>query len=117
MRVIVAGGRNYNDYDNVKANLDRLFKNLNKEKLIIVSGGATGADAMGERYAKENGYKLEKFPADWSRWGNAAGPIRNREMAQVANACVCFHDGKSRGTADMIKVAKEFRLNLRVINY
>lgn len=115
MRVIVAGGRNYNDYENVKKNLDALFKNLNKEKLIIISGGAPGADEMGERYAKENGYKLERFPADWKRFGNAAGPIRNRQMAQVGNACVCFDTG-GRGTADMIRVAKEFRLNLRVID-
>lgn len=115
MKLIIAGGRDYNDYTRLRALLDRLLANINEVE--VVSGGARGADALGERYAKEKGYPLKVFPAKWDQYGKSAGYRRNAEMAEYAEACVCFWDGKSRGTMHMINLAKEKGLDLRVVRY
>jgi len=54
--------------------------------------------------AKEKGFKIEKYPAQWSKY-RRAGLIRNREMAEVADYIICFWDGKSRGTKSIIDIA------------
>lgn len=119
MRVIVFGGREFNNYTLLKESLDIIFSNLNKDELVIISGTARGADELGERYAKENGIPVERFKPNWKGLGKAAGMIRNRDMAVKgkADAGVGFWDGKSTGTAGMIKIIKELNLELRVINY
>ena len=68
---------------------------------------------MGERFAGEYGLKLKVFPADWNKHGRAAGPIRNRDMAEYADCLVAFEGG--RGTQNMIKTAKE--LGLKVYDF
>lgn len=105
-RVVVAGSRNYNDYDKAKEYIDLCISEIkNKYTLIFLSGGCRGADMLGERYAEENGFKVERYPAEWDRYGKEAGPKRNREMAEGADFVICFWDGKSRGTKSMIKYA------------
>ena len=69
---------------------------------------------MGVRYAKEHNYSVEEFHADWSK-GRSAGPQRNAKMAKSANACIAYWDGKSKGTASMIALAKKHELYLKVI--
>lgn len=114
-RVVVAGCRNYENYDEAKCYIEYYVKDIKKENtLIFVSGGCRGADMLGERYAKENGYKTERFPADWEKYGKAAGPMRNREMAEAADYVICFWDGKSLGTKSMIEFAKELNKPIRI---
>jgi hypothetical protein len=60
---------------------------------------------------------LKEFPADWTNEGNKAGFKRNRQMAQNADACVCFWDGQSSGTGHMIRCARYYNLQVRVIRY
>ena len=114
-RVIVAGGRDFFNYQMLEKKLNKLF--AQKQNVVIVSGMAKGADSLGERYAKEHNLLISYFPALWNQHGNRAGFIRNEEMAKNANACVCFWDGKSTGTKHMIDTAKEMNLGLRIINY
>lgn len=109
-KIIIAGCRDFNNYESAKKCLDRYLPALRLENIEIVSGGATGADALGERYAIENGYKLTKFTADWDRFGKAAGPIRNEQMAIYANYLIAFWDGASNGTGDMVNRAKRRRI-------
>jgi hypothetical protein len=111
-RCIVAGSRTFDDYEHLEATLNLLL--CLKDKVQIVSGGANGADKLGERYAKENGHEFKLFPADWDKHGKAAGPIRNEEMAKNADGCVVFWDGKSKGTKNMIDVAKRYNLKLHI---
>ncbi|GAK03277.1 phage chromosome segregation protein [Geomicrobium sp. JCM 19037] len=111
-RVIVAGSRDFSNYEFLRSRLDWALYERN-EDIAIVSGGASGADALGERYADERGLIIVKYPADWSTHGKAAGPIRNREMAANADALAAFWDGKSRGTKNMIDEARN--KGLRVI--
>jgi hypothetical protein len=114
-KCIVAGGRDFADYEHLKATLNLIL--CRKTNLEIVSGGANGADKLGERWAKENGHGIKIFPADWKMFGRFAGPFRNEEMAKYADGCIVFWDGKSRGTKSMIKFAKQYKLKLHIESY
>ena len=107
-RVIVAGSRSFSDYEMLKYYLDKVLANV-KDPIEIVSGHARGADALGERYAKERGYGLITFPADWASFGKLAGFRRNVQMARYADALVAFHDGESRGTQHMIETMRSLK--------
>ena len=116
-RVIIAGCRDFNDYELLKEKCDYFLQDEKKEDVVIISGHSSGADALGERYAQERGFQLETFPADWKAHGRAAGPIRNARMASAANALIAFWDGKSRGTKNMIETAKNHNLKVVVVRY
>ena len=114
MKVIIAGGREFSDYELLKSKCDYILSN--QTEIEIVSGAARGADALGEQYASERGFLVKQFPADWSI-GKSAGHVRNKQMAQYADALIAFWDGKSKGTGHMIDLAKEQNLKVRVFNY
>ena len=79
---------------------------------MVISGTARGADREGEKWAEERGIEVLRLDAKWEQYGRRAGPIRNREMAQIAAGLVAIWDGKSPGTKDMVETAR--RLGLRV---
>ncbi len=120
-RLIIAGSRDFNNYEVLKRTLDKLLGKYHKEpgKLEIVSGRARGADQLGERYAKEHELALKQFPAQWNRsngsYDRAAGYKRNLKMAIYATHCLVFWDGISKGTGHMISIA--LNKNLPVIYY
>ena len=121
-RVIIAGSRKYNDYDKMLEELDNLGIHLINtiDTIEIVSGHASGADALGERFAKAYNYPLKIFPAEWNKYGKAAGPIRNEQMAKYVSEAdrgilVAFPVGESKGTRNMIKLAKQYGLEVEVI--
>lgn len=107
MRIVIAGSRNYEDYDEAKQYIDSVIQKIGKDKIIIMSGGCRGADMLGERYARENGCLLERYPAQWDKYGKAAGIKRNMVMAESCDYAICFWDGKSRGTKAMIEYAQK----------
>lgn len=115
-RVIIAGGRDFQDYSLLQRAVDGFLNGINDE-IAIICGKAKGADTLGEQYANERGYAVHAYPADWHHYGKAAGFIRNKEMAQNADALVAFWDGHSRGTKNMIELAQRHQLKLRVIIY
>ena len=104
MKVIIAGSRLFKDYELLRQKCDQAL--LNKLDVEIVSGGCEGADKLGERYAVERGCSIKEMPADWKKHGKSAGPIRNEQMAKYADALIAFWDGKSKGTKNMIDLAK-----------
>ncbi len=120
-RIIVAGGRDFTDYAILSQTLDVVLKRYTLHEVQIMSGCCRGADAMGERYAREHGIPVVRFPADWKAYGKAAGPIRNRKMAEYASegegVLVAFWDGGSLGTASMIRLAKKTGLQTKIITY
>ena len=111
-KVIIAGCRDFADYALLRSFADEVLAGA--EDIEIVSGGARGADGLGERYARERGYALKVFPAEWKKWGRAAGPIRNGQMAGYADALIAFWDGQSSGTRDMIRKAEDRGLRVQV---
>ena len=112
-RVIIAGSRSFDDYDMLIKTMDMVLQNITDE-IQVVCGMAAGADTLGERYAKERSYMIAYFPADWKKYGRAAGFNRNVEMAKNADALVAFWDGKSKGTKHMIDIAKNKNLQVRI---
>ena len=116
-KLVVAGTRYFSNYALVASKLDAyLADKLDKYNVTIICGDAQGADAMGLAYASNHGLKVEHFPAEWGKFGNAPGPIRNKKMAQNADAVIVFWDGKSPGTKDMIQNAKMEGLPCTIIN-
>ena len=115
-RVIIAGTRTFDDYDLLCRSMDYYLQNI-QEPIQILCGLAKGADQLGLKYAQEHGYEVQGFPADWKKYGKAAGPIRNLQMVQNADALVAFWDGKSVGTKHIIRLANERQLNIRVKRY
>ena len=115
MKVIIAGGRCFEDYEQVCCFCDKVRHN--QIIIEIVSGGARGADALGEQYAKERGFNVMWFPAAWSKFGRSAGVLRNAEMANYAEVLIAFWDGRSRGTRNMINLAKKEGLKIYVYYY
>lgn len=116
---LVVGSRDFNDYDFVKRKLDHILKN-HFDKVVIVSGGAKGADSCAERYAAEKGYECVVFHAEWDKYGKVAGYIRNKKMHEyIAKAqhrgCVAFWKNKSKGTSHNFDLAKEFNTPIRII--
>jgi hypothetical protein len=111
MRLIIAGGRDFEDY----CLLCESMTGFDPE--VILCGKARGADTLGEQWARQNNIKVEYYPALWRTHGLAAGPIRNTEMAKNATHLLAFHDGKSKGTAHMIKVAQEHGLLVKIVRY
>lgn len=117
-KVIVAGGRNFNNYELLKECMNKALREIQKTHDIeIVSGTANGADTLGEQYAQDFLYPVKRFPADWKSHGRAAGIKRNTQMAEYADALVAFWDGVSRGTKNMIGQAKEHKLQVQVVYY
>lgn len=116
-KVIIAGGRDFNDYELMCKKVNRILSNKNTSEIQIISGNARGADKLGEKYAKDNNISLMCFPADWNKYGKRAGYIRNEQMANEANALIAFWDGKSKGTKHMIDIARSKGLLIRVIKY
>lgn len=116
-KVIIAGGREFNDYDLLKKSVLHILRGRYKRSQVeIVSGTARGADKLGEDFAYEYCCSIKYFPANWDL-GKSAGYIRNSEMADYGDMLIAFWDQKSRGTMHMINLAKEKGLEVHVINY
>lgn len=117
MNIIIAGGRDFNDYGLLEITVDKFIADFDVEDVTIVSGMAEGADKLGEIYAYNHNYKLVTFKADWNKHGKAAGPIRNKVMADFSDALIAFWDGKSRGTANMIQTMRNQNKLSVVVNF
>lgn len=109
MRTIIAGSRHYGFF----TDQDRWVLSL-LDISEVVCGGATGADECGRRWAVDHQIPVRMFPADWATHKKAAGPIRNKQMAAYSHQLVAFWDGRSRGTGNMIAVARRYGLDVLV---
>lgn len=112
MKVIIAGSRDGIKRDGVMT----VLKNSPFKITEIVCGEARGVDQYGKEWGQEQGIKVTSFPADWNKHGRAAGPIRNKEMAEYADVLIAIWDGKSKGTKNMIDLAIKMGLQVLVIN-
>lgn len=110
--VIACGGRNYADPERVFAALDLAH---GRQPITVLVHGACmdsrgellGADRWCDQWARERGVELELHPANWALWGRAAGPMRNKQMAEAgAHGCIAFPGGS--GTSNMTRLAERF---------
>lgn len=118
MKVIIAGSRHLNPfkffsaqrrgeathklYQIISKHLAHLESELGQPVTEIVCGKAAGIDTVGEAWAISNGIRVAEFPAEWEL-GKHAGMLRNAQMAEYADAALVIWDGKSKGSADMLK--------------
>ena len=114
--VAIVGGRDFNDYALLKTKLDEI-RTVYPTITGVVSGGARGADRLGERYADEHLLGMRVLRPDWRRCGRGAATMRNTDIIDAAGIVVAFWDGKSRGTRDSIKKAQQQRKILFVYHY
>jgi len=110
MRLAIVGCRNFADYDVFVAEVNAY------DFSEIVSGGCHGTDKLAERYAREEGIPIAIFYPDWDRYGLAAGPIRNRQIVEYADAVLAFWDGRSRGTKSSIELARKTGVPVEIID-
>lgn len=123
VRVIVAGTRTFSDYELLRSKLDDFVSKLKQKypdkQAVIITGAAKGADQLGSLYARNHNIPLKEFPADWNTYGRAAGPIRNQQMLDYAlheiPILIVFWDGESRGTKNMMGIAKRQNVQTEVV--
>lgn len=122
MRILVCGGRYFNDKDLLFKTLDALFPAtddiatwLPPPDTVIIHGKSKGADMLADQWAVVNWVKIEEYPADWEKYGKAAGPIRNKQMLDEGqpDLVIAFKGGK--GTANMIKQTQERGIELKCL--
>lgn len=105
MKVLVCGGRDYEDYDRLEDELNLLERAYGS--LTIISGCARGADTLAIRYAEKYNDPLERYPAKWHQYGNRAGPIRNQQMLDEGKPDIVVACPGGTGTAHMVSIAKK----------
>jgi hypothetical protein len=116
MRIIIAGSRKFNDYELLSKEVIS-FCGGNKAMVTIIDGGASGADALGTKFAREHDLPKIKKEAYWDHYGKAAGYIRNKEMAKIATHLIIFWDGFSKGSKHMIDLANSYGLIVKIVRY
>ena len=115
MKLAIVGSRTFNSYRMLK---DFIEKNYDINSIThIVSGGAKGADSLGERFAKDYNKEMIVFPAEWDKYGRAAGPLRNIKIIDACDECVCFWNGYSTGTKHDMKLCREKNKPLKVCRF
>ena len=119
--IVVAGSRSFKNYKQLCDELDKYIKALKGASVCIISGGARGADELGEEYAKERGYELKVIKAQWEKYGKSAGFIRNSEVLDYlkdnGNGIVfAFWDTKSSGTKHIIENARKRGIKVKIFS-
>lgn len=111
MRVLVCGSRYFND----EKKLEEVLTNY--PITSVVEGGARGADTLGRRYAERRGIPITSFPAEWDKYGKAAGPIRNNQMLVEGRPelVIAFRGENSRGTQNMIDQAMKAEIETIIV--
>ncbi len=111
MRLGIIGSRNFNDSELLK---DVLFEFI-FDTTLVVSGGARGADKLGENWAKAHGIDTLIFLPEWDKYGKRAGFIRNEDIILNSDQVVAFWDYLSRGTANGISLCKKHNKPCKII--
>lgn len=113
VRVLICGGRSYQDEAPIRAALAA----LPADARIIHGGCRKGADSIADAAARQLALSVTVFPANWGKYGRAAGPIRNRQMLDEGqpDKVIAFWDGVSHGTGDMVRRAMSAGVPVEII--
>jgi hypothetical protein len=113
IKLAIIGSRSFKD----KHKLELAINELNLDIDTVVSGGALGADKLGEEWAKNQGKKVELHLPEWAKYGRSAGIIRNKAIVESCDFCLAFWDGKSKGTNSSLELCKKLGIPYKVIEY
>lgn len=115
MNVAIVGSRGFQDYESLRS---FILNSIDITSITcIISGGAKGADALGEDFAKEFNIPKKIYYADWDKYGKKAGYLRNITIIENSDIVFCFWDGTSKGTLSDIELAKKNNKKLYIYNY
>ena len=112
MKYAIIGGRDFNDTALLETTMNK-FNDIT----LVVSGGAKGADTLGEHWAKSHNIPTKIHYPEWNKYGKSAGFIRNKLIIQDADIIIAFWNGHSRGTANSIDIAKTSNKPIIIIGY
>ncbi len=120
MRVLVCGGRDYEDGKKVFDVLDEIAcvsgqYPLGEHRLTIIHGAARGADALADQWAVSNWQECEAYPADWDAYGKRAGGIRNQLMLDEGKPDIVVAFPGGAGTRDMVRRAEKAGVEVRLV--
>lgn len=118
MRVLVCGSRHFNDAGLMHQELSKIFDV--DDTVTLIHGDARGADRLSEQVLRRyfrGGFQVERYPADWDKYGKKAGPIRNVQMLKEGkpDMVIAFLAPDSRGTKNMIDQARAAGFNPTII--
>ena len=124
LHILICGGRHFDNYKLLESIvINYLIQHEIKDKNIeIISGHCPGADLLGEKYSKEHNTALKIFPAQWKRYGKAAGPLRNKEMIEYLSSfdnklVIAFIGPNSKGTRNTIALARKLKIDVIEVTY
>lgn len=113
MKLAIIGSRTFQNSSIIFKELDPI-----KDKItLVVSGGAQGADILGEKWAKGNNIPTLIFPANWEKYGKRAGYIRNEDIIKNCDCCIAFWDGKSNGTKHSLSLCEKYDKPYKIISF
>jgi hypothetical protein len=114
-KVGIVGSRTFYNYDLLKNTMDKLSSLLKISH--VVSGGANGADKLGEQWAKENNIPTIIYEPEWNKYGKRAGFLRNKQIIEESNCVIAFWDSVSKGTLSSINLTKEYGKPIKIIYF
>lgn len=115
MKIAIVGSRSFFDYELLKSTINNYKKAHGVDYELVVSGGAGGADILGEQYAKEYNIPTQIFYPDWYKFGKRAGFLRNNDIIKNSDIVFAFWNGISKGTKSSIDLAKKYNIEVIVI--
>lgn len=115
MKILVCGGRNFNDWGLLSQTLDQIRLGYEHDDVTLIHGACSGVDSLAETYAMNYGWTVEPYTADWKRHGRAAGPIRNQRMLDEGKPDLVIAFPGGRGTADMVRRARKAEVSVRKV--
>lgn len=119
MRLLVCGDRNFDNWKLLCSEMEKIIISIEvNDDLTIIEGEAKGADFLARVWAIYEQHPFEAYPADWNKFGKAAGPIRNKQMLDEGkpDKVLAFLKKGSIGTANMIKQAQAAGVPVIVVN-
>lgn len=125
MRILVCGGRDFDDKQLLYTTLDTITPRSEPDEygndmptgVTIIHGKARGADSLADDWAICNWCSVEEYPADWDKHGKAAGPIRNQQMLDEAKPDLVLAFKGGRGTSHMIRIAEKAGVEVRKVGW
>ena len=112
-RLAIVGGRDFKDKELLNSTLEKYRDSVG----LVVSGGAPGADTLGEGWADRHCIPKLIFPANWEKFNKRAGFTRNQYIANNCDACVAFWDGESKGTRSTVEMCKKLQIPIKIVVY
>lgn len=113
MKAAIIGSRGFDNYNLVCETLSEYENQIT----LMVSGGAKGADKLGEKWAKEKNKEVLIFYPEWEKYGKSAGFKRNKDIIENSDIVFAFWDGQSKGTQSSIELSKKLNKELKIIKW